>query len=197
MAMQGGCSYGPGAIKPVAVDPGSASTKAVELYDKSGDGLLDTDELAEIPGILKNLEKYDANHDGLVSKSEIEDRIAIWKQHGLGMCSLNVVVLLEGKPLESANVTFVPEPYLGEGPKIASGVTDRHGTTKVSIDTSTLPESLQELRVKGIYGGTYKIEVTHPSKEIPKVYNAETTLGAEVAKDTTTEEIKLNLKTQG
>ena len=48
----------------------------------------------------------------------------------------------------------------------------------MGVDTSNLPKDQRML--KGAHCGIYKIEVTHPTRDIPARYNAETVLGVEV-----------------
>lgn len=189
-----GCSKHPARIHPVDIDAKSASANAIDQYDKNGDGLLDNDEMTAVPGILKYKDKYDTDGDGMVSREEIANRISRWKKLGLGVVSLNVVVRLAGRPLPGASVRFVPEVYLGAGPRIATGECNQIGETKVSVANSELPKVLQAARLGGIYGGTYKIEVTHPQVTIPEKYNTATTLGEEVARDTVRERLVLELK---
>ena len=57
-----------------------------------------------------------------------------------------------------------------------------------------LPEDLKTARMGGIYGGSYKIEVTHPKIKLPSRYNSNTTLGEEIARDTVRERVVLKLE---
>lgn len=189
-----GCSNRPATIKPVRINAKAASANAISQYDKNGDGVLGDDEMTAVPGILKHKDKYDTDGDGMVSREEIANRISLWETQGIGILSLNVVVRLAGKPLPGASVRFVPEDYLGAGPKVATGECNQIGETKVSVANSELPEVLRAARLGGLYGGTYKIEITHPKVTIPEKYNTVTTLGEEVARDTVRERIVLNLQ---
>ena len=196
VAALGGCSSSPSAIQPVAVDGKTAAAAAIVALDKNGDAELDDAELAAAPGMLKYKAKFDQNSDGRVSQDEIRSRIDLWADQGLGLKSVTVEVKLDGRTLPGAEVKFVPESFLGEGPKAASGITDVNGVTKVSVATEHLPEALQKARVRGLYGGLYRIEVTHPQRAIPSKYNSATTLGEEVAKDTTPDRITLDLRSR-
>ncbi len=180
-----GCSSGPRAIAPVDIDADQAAERAIEMYDKDGDGTLNASELSEIPGIQKHLDKYDLDADGIVSADEITGRIELWEEQAMGIRTLEVQVIMENRPLGGANVRFVPEAFLGDGPKIASGTTDSKGFAKISVAADELPEDLRKARMRGIFGGIYKIEITHPNLNVPARFNTATTLGEEVARDTT------------
>jgi hypothetical protein len=196
VALVGGCSSRPASLESVAIDGASAADGAIAHADANGDQALDDAELAKIPGMLKQKEKYDLDGNGLVSKQEIHDRINLWATQGLGVKTLGVEVTLDGRPLPDAKVTFVPEPFLGEGPKVAAGVTDANGMTKVSVANEDLPEQLQQARLRGLYGGIYRIEVTHPQRAIPSRYNTATTLGEEIARDAAPDRVKLDLRSR-
>ncbi len=193
LAALSGCSRGPAAVRPVAVDSGDASRCAIEQYDKNGDGALDDAELAAVPGIKKHTDKYDKDGDGKISRDEIAGRIDLWAEQGMGIRSVDVVVRLDRQPLSGANVRLVPEPYLGDGPKEADGVTDASGFARLSVAKEDLPEALQKAHFRGVFGGTYKIEITHPKRKLPEKLNVHTELGEEVARDTIGDRVELEL----
>jgi len=188
-----GCSSSPDSIEPVDIDPDQASTQAIELYDDNSDGSLDDGELAQVPGMLRYKEKYDANGDGLVSRQEIAERVVGWSDGGVGFRTLDVLVLLDNRPLPGASVKFVPETYLGEEPKVGTGETDAAGHAKISVAVEHIPEDLRMARMRGMFGGTYRIEVTHPEKQLPERYRNGTALGEEIARDTIGDRVILNL----
>ncbi len=188
-----GCGSTPAAIEVVDVDPAAASEGAIAAYDVNGDGQLDPSELAKVPGIAKYRAIYDRDGNGLVSEAEIRERLKSWADRGLGFRELIVSVLLDGRPLAGARVQLVPEAYLGEGVKPAEGETDASGTALVGIAAQDMPVQLKGRRLMGVTGGTYKILVTHDGKQIPARYNAETTLGEEIAYDTVGSGIALRL----
>ena len=196
LLLLGGCNSNPAAIEPIDVDPTKASGEAMRLYDANGDDALDDAELASVPGILRYKDKYDANQDGIVSRQEIADRIGGWSEKGVGFRTLDVTVLLDKRPLPGAIVRFVPEPYLGEAPKVGTAETDGAGHAKMSIAVEHIPEDLRTARMRGMFGGTYRIEVTHPGKSIPERYRNGTALGDEIARDTIGDRIVLNLSSK-
>ena len=87
-------------------------------------------------------------------------------------------VTLNGLPLEGANLTFVPEKFLGTGIPVAKGVTDKAG---MAVMLSEGPEN-----VRGVSFGFYRVEISKQQggrESLPAKYNAQTTLGIEVAQD--------------
>jgi hypothetical protein len=191
-----GCSGRPAAVKPVDIDAGDASSKAMAEYDKSGDGKLDDAELAAVPALLKYKSIYDKNSDGAIDESEIAARIAQWEEQGLGFRQLNAAVFLDGQPLMGAEVELIPEPYLAPSVKPAKGASDGFGIAAMAMAREDMPPQLANLSVEGVTGGTFKVKVTHPSKKIPAKYNTETTLGEEVAFDTVRERITIEMSTR-
>ena len=179
-----GCSSRPAAVRPVEINESAAAAEAMQLYDSNRSGELDAVELAAVPGMAKYRQLYDTNQNGMISADEIESRLRKWKEQKLGLRELLVVVTLDGKPLSDATVRFIPEPYLGPHLKPATGDTDQQGVASVSIDVDDLPERFRRLQIRAITGGTYKVEVTHPTRQLPSQYNQKTILGEEVALDT-------------
>ena len=189
-----GCDSHPSPVKPVRIDPGDAKSGAIEQYDKDGDGALNDAELAAVPGILKYKSQYDLDGDGVVSGDEIADRVKVWQKDGVGIRGLKVTVLLGSRPLQGAQVRFVPEPYMGDGPKVGTGTTNASGVASVSVAPEFLPEDLRVARVRGLFQGTYKIEVTHPKQTIASRFNTATTLGEEIARDTLGDHVVLRVE---
>ncbi|RIK70001.1 MAG: hypothetical protein DCC67_20970 [Planctomycetota bacterium] len=192
----GGCSSRPATIAPVDVDPDEASRLALEQYDKDDDGLLRDSELAAVPGIAKYKKLYDQDADGAVSAEEIAARLELWSEQGLGFRPLNLVLTVDGRPLPGATVTFVPEPYLGPNVKRAAGTTDASGMASMSVAVEDMPADLKDLPIEGVMGGTFKVEVTHPTAKLPARFNTETTLGEEVAFDTIRERATVSISTK-
>jgi hypothetical protein len=180
----------------VDVDPGEASRQAIELYDKTHDGVLSDQELAAVPGIAKYKSLYDQDGDGLVRQDEIAARLSLWSEQGLGFRPLNVVVLVDGRPLPNASLEFVPEAYLGPNVKRATGITDDSGMANLAVAVEDMPPELAHLPIDGVMGGTFKVRVTHPSVELPSRFNSETELGEEIAFDTIRERAVVNVKTR-
>jgi hypothetical protein len=153
------------------------------MYDKDGDGALAGSELDAVPGIKKNLSRYDSNGDSRVSRDEIAERLNNWSKQQLAIMGCSYVVTLDGQPLADAEITLVPEPYLGPNVKPASGVTAPNSIARMSHADEDLPKSANGRPIAGVKGGTYKVQVTHPARKIPAKYNTATELGEEIAYD--------------
>ena len=178
-----GCSSRPDRVRPVDIDPSSASSAAIEMYDKDGDGAIGATELDAVPGIKKHVSNYDRDGDGKVSREEIASRLQSWNDNSLALHGAPFAIQLDGQWLEGATVTMVPEPYLGENVKPATGVTLSNGYTDLSHADELLPKSANGRPLYGVFSGTYKIQITHPTRQIPARYNTATQLGDEIAFD--------------
>ncbi|MGE3244146.1 MAG: hypothetical protein AB7I57_23990 [Pirellulales bacterium] len=190
-----GCSFGPQRVHAPNIDASDAAGKALQAYDKNGDGALDATELVSAPGLLAALKVYDTNQDQKISEDELVARIESWSASGPAMMTVECVVTLDGRLLKDATVTYVPEPYLEGALHEGMGTTGQNGMATISIAPEHLPEGLK--RIRAMNAGTYKVQITHPSVRIPEKYNTQTTLGSEVSKQTTPstyEEFKLSTK---
>ncbi len=193
-----GCSGGPSRVGAVDVDPSSAAAEAMSMYDKNGDNTLDDGELLAVPGILMAKKHYDKDGNGQVSAEEIEARLEQWGEQGLGFRPLTIMIAIDGKPLGDTEVKLIPEPYLGDAVKPATGKTISDGTVSVSVEPEDLPDALKARKKNfyGVTGGTFKIELTSAKQELPAKFNTETTLGVEVALDTIRAVHYMNLKSK-
>jgi hypothetical protein len=178
-----GCSSGASRVNPVEIDASSASSEAIEMYDKDGDGALLGDELNAVPGIKKHLGRYDKDGDKRVTRDEIADRLQDWAGERLALMGRSYIITLDGQPLSGATVTLVPEAYLGANVKTATGVTGPNGLTRMSHAPEDLPKSANGRPIPGVKGGTFKIQITHPGRQIPEKFNTATELGDEIAYD--------------
>jgi uncharacterized protein YceK len=178
-----GCSSQASRVSPVQIDPSDAGSGAMEMYDKDGDGAIGGDELDAVPGLKKNVARYDTNSDSKISRDEISQRISGWGSEKLALMGATYIVTLDGQALDGATVTLVPEAYIGENVKPASGVTGPTGLARLSHEDEFLPKTANGRPLSGVFGGTYKIQVTHPSRSIPAKYNTTTELGEEIAPD--------------
>jgi hypothetical protein len=181
--MWSGCGGGASRVHPVKIDASAAATGAMELYDKNADGALDDDELSAVPGIKKYLSHYDRDSDGKVSRDEIAARLESWGNQKLALFSAPLAIRLDGRPLGDAEITLVPESYLGPNVKPATGITMDNGLANLSHADEDLPKSSNGRPIPGVFAGTYKVQVTHAGRRIPAKYNTATVLGEEVAHD--------------
>lgn len=181
MGLIAGCWSGPGAARPPKIDAEAAGRRAVEQLDSDGDGLLGPVELDGSPSLSQSVERYDRDGDGSVSSEEISQRIAEWQEDGTGIVLMNCTLVLEGRPLPGARVRLAPESFLGEAIRSAEGVTGSDGQARLKISDADLPSHLRG--IPGIALGLYRVEVTHPTVQLPPEFNTNTTLGLEVGHD--------------
>jgi hypothetical protein len=180
LILNGGCSSKPARIMPPTIDAVAAGKAAITEYDANGNGQIDGSELDKAASIKATLSKVDKNSDKGVSAEEITDRINAWKESKVGIMGCNVRVNLDGKPLENATITLLPEKFLGPAVKPATGKTGPQGSAMLTVDDP----DLKAKRISGVQCGLYRVEITADGgKPIPAKYNTETTLGEEVAQD--------------
>ena len=178
-----GCGGGPDAIALPDFDPSDAAERAMELYDTNKDGYVAGDELAKAPGLNAALKTLDTDGDGKVSETEVADRVRAWINMSIGLMTFSCDVLLDGRPLEGATVTFEPEAFLGDAIQAAVGTTALGGRARPKIPKENRPSPDSP---PGVQAGLYKVKITLPAaagKQIPAKYNEETILGQEVSKD--------------
>lgn len=174
-----GCSGGPTAIQPPAVDIAAAAAAAMQSYDSDQDGKLADDELKACPALLEAMRRYDKDADKAITADELRQGLGELYGTGVGIFSLGCQVSYKGRALDGATVRLIPEPFLGDALKPAYGVTRSSGTAVLAIMPEDLPADLRTIR--GVQTGLYKVEVFHPNLDIPPEYNDETTLGWEIS----------------
>ncbi len=180
LGLLAGCTGKPSRIMPPTIDPVQAGKDAISEYDKNGNGRIDGAELDAVPGVKAALNKIDKNSDKQVSADEITERINAWKESKVGVMSLLCRVNFDGKPLEGATITFIPEKFLGTAVKPAKGTSGPGGAAMCTVDD---PEFAAK-RISGVQCSFYKVEITGPTnRTLPSKYNTSTTLGEEVALD--------------
>lgn len=190
-----GCGMlGRSSVKPPSVNPKRAASEAISLYDKNKDGSLDVEELAASPGLLSAFDKYDSSGDKRLDEQEMAARLIDMYSSASGLTTLNCVVTFDGRPLGNANVRFVPEEFLGDYIKPATGVTDSNGTAAIGIADEELPDKARGLKVMQF--GLYRVEITHPSLKIPARYNTQTTLGHELHWSNSDEPVVFRLRSK-
>jgi len=174
-----GCSRAP--VAAPQFSPGASARAAIEEFDANQDGSLDANELAKCPGLQAAKDRIDADGNGGLSEAEISARIAAYGKNTAPLTPLRCQVLFGGQPLAGAKVTLVPERFLGEAIGAADGVTDVAGNALLSIS------EFSQQGYSGVFCGLYRVRIsdTDPSgrERLPAKYNAETTLGQEVAPD--------------
>lgn len=179
----GGCTWGTKRFEPPSISASGAASEAIKLYDTDGDGFLAGAELDKVPGLKAAIETVDTDKDGKVSAEEIAARITAWKASKIGVAGTMCIVKLDGQPLADAMVTFEPESFLGENVLAGIGVTDFTGAAYPTIPKDKRPVAGMP---PGLQLGFYRVKVSKEvggRETIPAQYNAETTLGQQVAMD--------------
>ncbi len=164
-----GCS---GRVSTAGVDPAAVARRAVEQYDKNGDGRITDAEFS--PGLKALAKTADENKDGALTASEIANRLQAHVDSKIGLQDMGGQILLDNRPLPGATVTFLPDPVFNDVLEAASGVTDESGFVSVSIAGSSFP---------GMRPGFYRVEVSKKiggREQIPARYNTQSELGEEV-----------------
>lgn len=168
-------------VGPPPVDPEAATDAAIAQMDKDGDGMLNEEELAGSPPLLAALAEYDTTGDKKIDRDEMVFRLERMYE-SVGLTNATCKIFFDKRPLVGATVWYVPEPYLGEETtERAGGITNKEGVAHMTIPKEAIPEELQRLPMMQV--GLYRIEVTHPNKEIPEKYNKATEIGFEVHPD--------------
>jgi hypothetical protein len=170
----GGCSRGPGRIKPPSVNPASAAQAAFEQLDKNQDGQINDEELKSAPGLAAAKVAYDADQNGMLAKDEVESGIRRWAEGNSGAIAVPYIVQMDGRPLPNAQVKAIPEPFLGDALKPATGINGY-----LAVAPEDRPPNAPKLPM--MIPGLYRIEITDPLMKIPAKYNSQTTLGLEVS----------------
>jgi hypothetical protein len=173
-----GCSGKPARLLPPPIDALAAGTMAIEMYDTDKDGKISGAELDKCPALKAAMTQIDTTGDKTITAAKITARIKAWQNSKLGRNALSCNVLHNGKPLADADVNFVPEKFLGESMKTASGKTDQNGMAMMSVPTSGERDD-----PPGVPPGLYRVEITKAGENIPAKYNTDTTLGQEQALD--------------
>jgi hypothetical protein len=178
-----GCSRGPARVKQPSIDPAAAGARALETYDTDRDGRIAGPELDASPALKSALPRFDANQDGGISAAEIADRVKAWKAMQTGLAAVRCQVMLDGKPLSGAVVEFVPEPFLGDQVKRASGKVNQFGDAAPTVSDSDKPDPKLP---GGVHIGLYTVTISKPAsgkETLAARYNTKSTLGLEVAYD--------------
>ncbi len=173
-------------LYPPAIDAKAAGVEAIKQFDTDHDGEISGKELDKCPGLKAAIDTIDPSGKGEITAADIAARIKAWQDSKLGRMSLSCSVKKNGQPLEEAEVKFVPEKFLGDKFKTATGKTDANGMAMLSIPRINPP---------GVAPGFYRVEITKDGETIPAKYNTDTILGQEVALDAKgiQEGIKFNL----
>jgi hypothetical protein len=174
----GGCTGKQSRLAAPGID-GNAAKAAIAKYDQNSDGTLNAEELKKAPAINAALKRIDKNGNGKVSADEVSERIATWQKSGIAITKVVAYVRQNQRPLAGAEVTLVPEDFLGSAVKPAKGTTDESGAAPLRISAS--PDEA------GVHLGFYRIRVSKKGPDgkelVPAHFNTESNLGAEISSD--------------
>ena len=189
-----GCSNQPRAVALPSVNTRRVAAFALEHYDADHNGAIDATEIASCPPLAAALSNYDADNNGQLSAQEIEDRMTQLYGSSASLASVKCTVLLSGRPLRGAVVTFRPVEMLQSSIKPAQGTTNDSGVARMTLSAEDLPADLHGARL--VQPGLYHVEIVHPTIVIPPRYNTSTELGFEVdqSKERTGTSARFDLK---
>jgi hypothetical protein len=172
-----GCALEEPRLEAPALDPQASGARAIEVYDLNNDGAIAADELDRCPGLKASLKELDTSGDQRLSAEEIAARVQQYVDSQVALTTMTGQVRLDNRPLADAQVTLVPEEFMGPGVQKAVGVTDASGSCRFSIEGAELP---------GAQYGIYRVEVSKPGpsgrETIPARYNKQSVLGGDVGR---------------
>lgn len=172
----GGCG-GAVSAKSESYDAATATAKALETYDRNGDGQLSAAELVACPALANGMRHIDRNGDGTLTADEIQARMQSLDAQS-DFIGLGLRVTAKGRPLVGAQLTMTPEPFMGNGLQVYSGTTVEGGGCLLKGDSKMVP---------GIPIGFYRVQVVQDDQGINEVR------GCEVADDTTGNRLNIAL----
>jgi hypothetical protein len=170
-----GCGGSGDDLIPATYTPDASAGQALAEYDTNHDGFLDAKELERCPALKSHLDLIDENGDKRLSAAEIAARIEVYQDSQIALKNVGCQVLLDGRPLQGATVTYVPEKFMGPSLKSASGVSDHLGAVQLHMEGEKLP---------GVQPGLFRVLVSKKNaagqETIPARYNQDSVLGIEV-----------------
>lgn len=181
-----GCSNQPPRVAAPDIDPAQVARKAIELYDRDQNGLLNDDEFTN--AFRAFAATADENDDAQLSSAEISQRLQEHVDDRVGLQDIGGIVTLNNRPLLDAVVTFIPDPAFEGAITEARGTTDAVGFVQLSHADRDLP---------GVKPGLYRIEVSKIERGrelVPARFNKQSQLGIEVGLNVTQGGWKLDLR---
>jgi hypothetical protein len=175
IVLANGCSRTPARYYPPKYDATALGAQAIARLDTDNNQLLDAKELAASPALLADLKKLDRNSDQRLSAEEIGGKVNEWTAGGVGAVGIVCWVTRGGQPVANVQVKFIPETYMGDIVKPATGVTDSHGAASMTAEGQKSDGVMQ--------CGYYRVELSSAQggrETIPGKFNSNTVLGADV-----------------
>ena len=144
-------------------EPAEAAAKAIEHYDRDGDGKLSAEELKGSPALAESGRRLDQDGDRIVTREEMQTRFE--ELEGMSdLVAVDLQVTSQRRPLAGAEVTLTPESFMGEGLQTYSGTTNDGGGTSLTGSTVQLP---------GLPSGFYQAKIVHAGQGIDAVRGVE------------------------
>src|SRR5438874_4779771 len=131
--------------------PDAYAKQALAEYDTNKDGFLDAKELERCPALKKSLEAIDTNGDHKISAEELASRIQMFQDSQVALKAVGCHVTLDGKPLQGATITYVPEKFMGSSVRQATGTSDERGAVALFMEGE---------RTSGVQPGFYRVQVS-------------------------------------
>lgn len=167
-----GCSNRPARVPAPRINPGAIVEAVFEQADADRDGRLRAAEQRTVPAIAAAVSRLDTDGDGAVAREELLAWLEAVRDSRVAITPLEVVVMQRGRPLASATVRLVPEPFMGGQMKAAEGLTDAQGVAAITIPDAQYP---------GVNCGLYRVEITGTEGvPLPNDLNTTTTFGVAV-----------------
>jgi hypothetical protein len=152
-----GCEQGPPRVAVPSWKPQQIANRVLDQLDADRDSFIDASEAKVAPGLAAAFGRIDANQDKRLTESEIRERFQLYEKLRTGLVARSFQVLLNGRPLAGAQVSFVPEDFQGGVIETASGVTDITGV----VVPQTAGQDMPAMQV-----GFYRVEV-NPGQGTP------------------------------
>ncbi|MDZ4782518.1 MAG: hypothetical protein SGJ19_19905 [Planctomycetia bacterium] len=180
MCIFSGCLGSPAPPPMPSFDPAGSAAAALEQYDANQDGKLDAGDLAKCPALAISLAELDTNGDKALDTGEIAARIQSYAEGGVARKMFTAQLLLDGRPLDAAEVKFIPEKFMLGAVVEGTGTSNDSGGVTMTSPGADPP---------GIGVGFYRVEVskkdTSGKETVPAKFNTESSVGIEVPAFTT------------
>lgn len=152
--------------------PDAAAGLALDLYDANRDGKISQDELAKSLSLVDGRSRIDSNNDHAIDRAELVARFQKHDQMSDAV-SFSLQVLNKGAPMSGATVTYVPEPFMGEGKQSYVGTVADNGFCTLEGEQAHMPGG-------SVPTGFYKVHIVDQASGI------DIERGIEVADDSPT-----------
>ncbi len=168
-------------LRPAELDPDSVGRQALLQYDTNGDAKIDAAELQSSPGLLDGMWASDQDEDKALTAEEIAARVRFHADRKVALLPVRYAITLDGKPLQGATMTLVPEEFFQEV-RYLYLTGDAEGIVEPTMEFEDKYKHQASLR--GVRPGVYRIQISKTDANgremIPAKYNTESKLGREV-----------------